>query len=165
MPTSEYKETMAAAARITAFDILQKVESGGYASDLLISHSVNLDSRDAGLASEIVFGVLRYRAQLDYLIGHYSGRRQKLDAEVRIALRMAIYQLRYLERIPPHAAVAESVELVKRAKKLSAAPFVNAVLRKVNRLPVKWPDRATELSVPAWMLERWMKQYGGAAAE
>lgn len=81
--------------RTIAFDILQKVESGGYASDLLLSHAAALDSRDAGLASQIVFGVLRYRAQLDYLIGHYSGRPRKLDSEVRTALRMAIYQLRY----------------------------------------------------------------------
>ena len=86
--------------RIAAFDILRKVDGGGYASDLLLAHCAGLDSRDAGLASEIVFGVLRYRAQLDYLIEHYSGRRAKLDLEVRIALRMGIYQLRYLERVP-----------------------------------------------------------------
>ena len=61
-----------APARIAAFDILRKVESGGYASDLLVSHSAGFDSRDAGLASEIVFGVLRYRAQLDYLIDRAS---------------------------------------------------------------------------------------------
>ena len=106
-----------AAARLLAFDILMKVESGGYASDLLLTHSAGLDARDAGLASEIVFGVLRYRAQLDFLIEHHSGRARKLDPEVRIALRMGIYQLRYLERIPPHAAVTDSVELVKRARK------------------------------------------------
>ncbi|MGA3242485.1 MAG: transcription antitermination factor NusB [Bryobacteraceae bacterium] len=155
---------MPTTARIAAFDILLKVESGGYASDLLISHSTTLDSRDAGLASEIVFGVLRYRAQLDYLIGHYSGRRQKLDPEVRIALRMAVYQLRYLERIPPHAAVAESVELVKRAHKRSAMGFVNAVLRKVTREPVTWPTREIELSCPEWLLARWESRYGAEAA-
>ena len=111
--------------------------------------------------SEIVFGVLRYRAQLDFLIQHYSGRpAAQLDAEVRIALRMGIYQMRYLERVPAHAAVTESVELVKRARKRSAAGFANAVLRKVDREPVAWPDRATELSHPAWLLERWDRQYG-----
>ena len=62
--------------------------------------------------------------------------------------------LRYLERIPPHAAVSESVQLVRRARKVSAAGFVNAVLRKVDRRPVAWPDRAVELSHPAWLLER-----------
>src|SRR5438445_3784726 len=96
-----------APARLAAFDILQLVESGGYASDLLLARTADLDSRDAGLASEIVFGVLRYRAQLDFLIIHYAGRSRKLDPEVRTALRMAIYQIRYLERVPPHAAVKE----------------------------------------------------------
>jgi 16S rRNA (cytosine967-C5)-methyltransferase len=147
-------------ARATAFDILQLVESGGYASDLLHSRTAGLSPRDAGLAHEIVFGVLRYRAQLDYLIGLYSGRKGKLDAEVRTALRLGIYQLRYLERIPAHAAVADTVQLVKRARKTSAAGFVNAVLRKVNRDPVEWPDRATALSMPEWLLGRWDREYG-----
>src|SRR5205823_2056387 len=108
-----------AAARLLAFDILMKVEAGGYASDLLLTHSAPLDARDAGLAAEIVFGVLRYRAQLDYLIEHHTGRARKLDLAVRIALRMGFYQVRYLERVPPHAAVKDSVELVRRARKTS----------------------------------------------
>ena len=92
--------------RAVAFDILLLVERGGYASDLLFSRTAALDSRDAGLASEIVLGALRVQSQLDFLIEHYSGRQAaRLDAEVRIALRMGIYQLRYLERIPAHAAI------------------------------------------------------------
>jgi 16S rRNA (cytosine967-C5)-methyltransferase len=155
---------MLSPARVTAFDVLRKVDFGSYASDLLLTHAAALDSRDAGLASEIVFGALRYQAQLDYLIELYSGRRQKLDPEVRIALRMGIYQLRYLERVPPHAAVAESVELVKRARKRSATGFVNAVLRRVTREPVDWPSREVELSCPEWLLARWERQYGAEAA-
>ena len=148
-------------ARDIAFRVLELVEKGGFASDLLRHESENLSPRDAGLAETIVMGSLRHQAQLDYLIENYSGRKQKLDPEVRIALRMGIYQLRYLDRIPAHAAVAEAVELVKRARKRSAAPFVNAMLRKVNREPVAWPDLATELSIPPWMLDRWQRQYGG----
>ena len=149
-----------ATARDTAFRVLDRVRAGGFASDLLRVESSHLDPRDAALAETIVFGCLRYQAQLDFLIEHFAQRHRKLDEEVRIALRMGIYQLRYLDRIPPHAAVAESVELVKRARKRSAAPLVNAILRKVNRDPAPWPDRATELSVPAWMLDRWDRQYG-----
>lgn len=150
-------------SREVAFRILKRVHSGGYASDLL--RGLALDLRDMALAETIVFGCLRFQAQLDYLIAHFSGRPQaKLDEEVRIALRMGVYQLRFLDRIPAHAAVAESVELVKRARKRSAASFVNAVLRKVDREPVKWPDPATELSIPAWMLERWQRQYGSETA-
>ncbi len=153
-----------AAARVVAFDILMKVESGGYASDLLMTHSAGLDARDAGLAGEIVFGVLRYRAQLDFLIGHHSGRARKLDPEVRTALRMGFYQIRYLERVPPHAAVKESVELVKRAHKTSAAGFVNALLRQANRDPVLWPAREIELSCPEWLLARWEAAFGAETA-
>ena len=152
-----------AAARLLAFDILRKVEAGGYASDLLLTQTAALDSRDAGLAAEIVFGVLRYRAQLDYLITHYAGKPRKLDLEVRIALRMGIYQLRYLERVPAHAAVKESVELVKRARKTSAAGFVNAILRQVDRDPVAWPTREIELSCPEWLLARWERHYGAGS--
>lgn len=148
-------------ARAIAFRILLKVHAGGYASDLLRQETATLASRDAGLAETLVFGCLRYQSQLDFLISHFSGRPQsKLDLEVRIALRMGIFQLRYLDRIPAHAAVAESVELVKAAHKRSAAPFVNAVLRKVNREPVRWPDRATELSLPDWLLVRWDRHFG-----
>ena len=122
------------------------MDRGGYAADLLAARAAPLDTRDAGLTSEIVFGVLRYRAQLDYLIEHYSGKpAARLDDPVRQALRMGIYQLRYLERIPAHAAVSESVDLIKLARKRSAAGFANVVLRKVDRVPVAWPSAGIEL--------------------
>lgn len=149
-------------ARVIAFDVLQRVDVGGYASDLLLASSSGVDSRDAGLASEIVFGCLRYRLQIDFVIDRLTGSRA-LDLEVRLALRTGVYQLRYLDRIPPHAAVGESVELTRRAGKKGAAGLVNAVLRKVNREPVKWPDRATELSCPEWLLARWEQQFGPEA--
>ncbi|MFB3778925.1 MAG: transcription antitermination factor NusB [Bryobacteraceae bacterium] len=153
-------------ARQTAFEVLLLVEQGGYASDLLMARTRKLDSRDAGLASEIVFGCLRFQGQLDFLIKHFSGRAAAgLDPETRESLRMGIYQLRYLDRVPGHAVVSEAVELVKRAGRRPASGLVNAVLRKVTRDPVKWPDRATELSHPAWLLGRWTEQYGEPAAE
>ena len=148
-------------ARTAAFDVLRAVQGGGYASDLLRRHS--LVDRDAHLASELVFGCLRYQAQLDHIISLWT--QARLDMEVRIALRMGIYQLRYLDRIPEHAAVTESVELVKRARKRSAAGLVNAVLRKINRDPISWPDRATALSTPAWLLEKWDRQFGPEVAQ
>ena len=158
--------TAASPLREISFDILKKVQGGGYASDLLRRDTAGLPTRDAALAESIVFGCLRRQGQLDFLIGHYSGRPSlKIDEEVRIGLRMGIFQLRYLDRVPAHAAVAESVELVKRARKKSAAGFVNAILRKVNREAVVWPDRPTEFSVPAWLLQQWEQQYGTPAAE
>ena len=137
------------------------VAGGGYASDLLLARCTHLDSRDAGLAEAIVMGVLRYRAQLDWLIERCSGRAAgRVDAEVMTALRMGIFQLRYLDRVPAHAAVGESVELVKRARKRSATGFANAVLRKAANVEMAWPSREVELSCPEWMLARWEEQFG-----
>lgn len=145
-------------ARKAAFRILQRVEQGAWASELLLAHTRDMDSRDAGLAHEIVFGCLRLQAQLDYLISVHVNRR--LDPEVRIALRMGIYQIRCLDRVPAHAAVSDSVELVKSAGLRSASGLVNAILRKTPRGAVQWPDRETELSCPAWLLERWDQHFG-----
>ena len=133
-----------------AFRVLMHVEGGAYASDDLRRESHSLDSRDAALAEAIVFGCLRHRAMLDHVIGP-----KKLDLEVRIALRMGAFQLLLLDRVPPHAAVSESVELVKLAKKRSAAGLVNALLRKVQ--PVAW---TAEQSLPGWMFDRWVAQFG-----
>jgi 16S rRNA (cytosine967-C5)-methyltransferase len=149
-------------ARRTAFQILNRVETGAWATDLLVAHTQQLDSRDAGLAWELVLGSLRRQAQLDFIINQLAPR--KLDIEVRIALRLGLYQLRHLERIPAHAAVTESVDLIKAAGKRSAAGLVNAILRRAPRSGVNWPDRATALSCPAWLLESWDRQFGPAAA-
>lgn len=152
-------------ARSAAFEILLRVLRGGYASDLLLERTVDLASRDAGLASELVFGCLRVRPQLDYLIDYYAGRPAKTEPGLRVALWMGIYQTRYLDRIPRHAAVDESVELAKRGGKRFAAGFVNAILRKVNRNPVAWPSRSIELCMPQWLLDSWTRQFGEPAAD
>ena len=138
---------------------------GGYATDLLLKLTAGMDSRDAGLASQIVFGCLRYQGQLDFLVRYYSHRKPAdVEDKVRIMMRMGLFQLRYLDRIPVHAAVHETVELAKRHRR-AAAGFVNAVLRKVNRAPVKWPDHETALSCPAWLIERWEKHFGPGRGE
>jgi 16S rRNA (cytosine967-C5)-methyltransferase len=121
-------------ARAAAFDILLRVEQqDAYASELLhSSRFAKLSPQDHGLATELVMGVLRWRSLLDAEISSASSQKlEKLDIEVLIALRLAAYQLIFLERVPDRAVVNESVELVKRARKRSAAPFVNAVLRKL----------------------------------
>lgn len=151
-------------ARTAAFDVLLRTLNGGYASDLLMAISAALDSRDAGLASEIVFGCLRYQAQLDAVIDPRLGTRE-LDPEVRIILRMGAYQLRHLDRVPAYAVVGESVELARRAGKHSAAGLVNAILRRLRRGPVTWKDRATALCMPEWLLKRWDAQYGREPAD
>jgi 16S rRNA (cytosine967-C5)-methyltransferase len=121
-------------ARTAAFDILLRVEQlDAYASELLhSSRYAKLSPADHGLATELVMGVLRWRSRLDGEIGDCSAKPvQKVDPEVLAALRLAAYQLLFLDRVPGRAAVHESVELVKRAGKRSAAAFANAVLRKL----------------------------------
>src|SRR5437879_3769585 len=122
-------------ARAAAFHILLRVARDlSYASELLHSSAYQrLSTPDHALATELVMGVLRWQLWLDNEIAQASSQPlSKLDLEVVIALRLALYQLRWLDRIPHRAAIHESVELVKRARKHSAAPFVNAVLRKLS---------------------------------
>jgi 16S rRNA (cytosine967-C5)-methyltransferase len=130
----------------------------------------DLSREDRALAQEIVLGVLRWQQSLDYFIERYSQRAvDRLDLPVLIALRIGLYQLRYLARIPQSAAVNESVNLVKRARTTSAAGLVNAVLRKAaGRLDDKAGEgladplerASVELSHPRWMLQRWQAAFG-----
>ena len=122
-------------ARAAAFDILLRVKrESSYAAELLHSRATApLSSVDHSLATELVMGVLRWQSLLDAEISQSSSQPlSRLDLEILVALRLAFYQLRSLSRIPARAAIHESVELVKRARKRSAAPFVNAVLRKLH---------------------------------
>ena len=162
-------------ARTTAFDILLRVErESSYASELLNSSKYERLSRpDHALATELVMGVLRWRSLLDDEIVAASAQPlQKLDLEVLIALRMAVYQFRWLDRVPQRAALHESVELVKRARKGSAAGFVNAVLRKLSSVPQSRELEETgsiqvvaqRFAHPLWMVERWAAEYGLDAA-
>jgi len=164
------------AARAAAFDILLRVErESSYAADLL--HSAvyeRLSTADHALATELVMGVLRWRSRLDDAISANSSHTlAKLDLEILIALRLGLYQFLWLDRIPRRAALHESVELVKRARKRSAAPFVNAVLRKLadtSPLPgadahanVRASDSGTiarTFAHPRWLVERWAREYG-----
>jgi 16S rRNA (cytosine967-C5)-methyltransferase len=163
-------------ARAAAFDVLLRVEqNNSYASELLHSSQFSkLSPADHALTTELVMGVLRWRSLLDAEIIRFSNKGvEKLDLEVLTALRLAAYQLLFLDRIPGRAAVHESVELVKRARKGSAAPFANAVLRKlasatadsVNKPgdPEEMVSAAAlsqKLAHPLWMVERWVQRFG-----
>jgi len=168
--------------------VLRRVEAeGGYASDLLHARLGEKKigptppratrDRDAALATELTLGVLRWQRLLDFLVEKHTKKPVRdMDVEVRLALRLGIYQLRFLTRVPARAAVDESVELVKKYGKRSAAGLVNAVLRRVaaeqerkkghlekltlaEKMPVA--DRlGIEWSHPSWMVERWVEQYG-----
>jgi 16S rRNA (cytosine967-C5)-methyltransferase len=140
------------------------------------------DDRDKSLTAEIVMGVQRWRATLDYLISHFSKRPiERLDPEVLEVLRLSAYQLLHLTRVPASAVVDDAVNLTGRAGKRSAQGLVNAVLRGISRarmtLPLpKRPDRldnedaaldylSITLSHPRWLARRWYRRYGFDAAE
>ncbi|HVC00056.1 MAG TPA: 16S rRNA (cytosine(967)-C(5))-methyltransferase RsmB [Candidatus Dormibacteraeota bacterium] len=178
-------------SRAIAYDVLSRVEAeNAYAADAL--HALlggdaarpprplaapveHLKRQDAALATELVFGVLRWQRLLDVLIERQAKRpAASLDMAVRLCLRLGAYQLLFLDRIPPSAAVNESVELVKRARKGSAASIVNAVLRHMPRgplppaemarlLPIRMPE-AERMGIlhshPTWMVARWLERLG-----
>jgi 16S rRNA (cytosine967-C5)-methyltransferase len=162
-------------ARAAAFDILLQVEKQqAYGSELLHSSQYQqLSFPDHGLATELVMGVLRWRSLLDRQVAKASTLAlNKLDVEVLTALRLAAYQLMFLDRVPASAAVNESVDLVKRARKRSAMPFANAVLRKLStELPksksglLSSPggnvhELADASAHPLWIVDRWTNEYG-----
>ena len=157
-------------ARRAAFNILEQVESGAFSSILLASEEPRLQPPDRALCHELVLGVLRWQLRLDKIVEHFSKRRiESLDVPVRIALRLGLYQLRYLTRIPAPAAVNESVSLVRAARLGSATAFVNAVLRRAIREAEYDPASdvsdpleriAINTSHPRWLIERWTTSFG-----
>src|SRR5580658_2966552 len=162
------------AARATAFEILLRVErEDSYAAELLHSAALaKLSARDHGLTTELVMGVLRWRAVLDRRVGASSSLKlERMDGEVLTALRLGAYQLLFLSRVPARAAIFESVELVKAARKRSAVPLVNAVLRKIVASGaedaiaeiIKSNDAITlaqNAAHPEWLVKRWIEEYG-----
>jgi 16S rRNA (cytosine967-C5)-methyltransferase len=158
-------------ARSAAFAILRRVEEeGAFASVLLAATDEEMRVDDRALCYELVMGCLRWQLRLDSLMAYYAGRSAEgLDAPVRRALRLGLYQLRFLTRIPASAVVNESVNLAYAARVRSAAPFINAVLRRALREPDYDPASfitdsfariAVETSHPAWLIERWANAFG-----
>lgn len=162
-------------AREAAFTVLNRVEGGdAFADILLMKETQGLAANEAGLATEIVYGVLRWKLWLDYAIDLFSSiRTKKLEHRVLNALRTGAYQLLFLDRVPAPAAINESVKLVRKdgARK---AGFVNAVLRKMDseRSTIAPPEGASlekRISVrwshPEWLVKRWVSRYGAERAE
>jgi 16S rRNA (cytosine967-C5)-methyltransferase len=175
---------MIAPARVAAYQILKAVSAG--TSDLptaIASTRASLtDDRDRALAAEIAAGVQRHRAALDHLIAIFAKRPlDRLDPEVVEILRLSIYQVLHLTRVPTSAVVDDGVDLARRAGKRSAAGFVNAVLRSISRtrqalpLPPRPEDAADRaaalaylsitLSHPEWLAARWLDRFGLDVAE
>lgn len=152
------------------WDIDVKEAYANLALDARLTGS-RLEGRDRALATELVYGVTRRRATIDWALSQVASRPlDQIDPWIRNDLRLAAYQILFMERIPQSAAVNEAVELAKVYGHAGVAKFVNGVLRNfLRRLPeLKWPDpaedRITALAVqhshPAWLVQEWTERFG-----
>jgi 16S rRNA (cytosine967-C5)-methyltransferase len=175
---------MTAPARTAAFRALRAVsaEHLDLPTALSRSRSALSDDRDRGLAAEIVTGTLRWQRSADHLIVHVARRPlSKIDGDVLTILRLSVYQLLHLDRVPAAAVVDDAVDMTRGAKKQSASGFVNAVLRSIlrqrHRLPLPpRPDNASDRAAalaylgvthshPEWLVARWLDRHGFDATE
>jgi 16S rRNA (cytosine967-C5)-methyltransferase len=161
-------------ARVTAARTLQRVARDDAFADLALEAELAarpLAPRDAALATEVVYGTLRWQRYLDWIVGPHSRRPlDALDPRVLVLLRMTAYQLVFLERVPAFAAVSDAVALAKGRSKQGTPEFVNAVLRSFTRRNPREhepqpPDdpreaAALKLSFPTWLATRWIERHG-----
>lgn len=155
--------------RDAALSILMEINNNQAYSNLLLHRTIEnyqLQDKDRGLLTELTYGTLQHRLTLDYYLEPFV--RGKLDPWVRELLRMSVYQIVYLTRIPPHAAVHEAVEIAKRRGHKRIPPTVNGILRSVLRQGVRSLDDikdpieriSIETSHPRWLIDRWVELYG-----
>ena len=167
---------MIAPARLAAYETVLAVASGraDLPSALARARQRLPDDRDRALAGEIATGAIRWQNASDHLVREFSGRATgKLDAEILAILRIGVFQLLHLDRVPASAVVDDAVQLAGRAGKRSAGGFVNALLRRVSRERAHLPLPASPpidflsitLSHPRWLAERWIARHGAADAE
>ncbi len=163
--------------RRAAYEILLRVDEGAFA-DLVLDSTLNrsqLDSRDRGLVTELVYGVLRLRMRIDFALIQFCDRPlHRMQADILRVLRLGAYQLLELDRIPAHAAVNSSVELVRELGQEKAAGFVNGILRSLERgkAEIDWPQPENirrylqhVCSMPVWLSKELMRLLPNAEAQ
>ena len=165
--------------RTVAFQILQKVEQDGAYSNLALNHAIRenkLGGVDSAFVSALVYGVLERAVTLDYIIKQYSKiPLRKIEAKTKLILRMGIYQLLFMDKVPDSAAVNESVNLAKKQRLNQSAGFINGVLRSITRAetPYRLPEKdkdavyyySVKYAVPQSLVRLWTQSYGEANAE
>jgi len=164
--------------RETAIDILMEIEKEHGYSGIVLSRSLNreagLDQRGRGLVTEIVNGCMRNLIWIDYIIDNFSKiPASKMEPFIRHLLRAAVYQIKFMDRIPISAAVNEAVKLARKRSFTGLSGFVNAVLRSIARSPTPLPDKAQGLdkylsvrySFPLWIVRYYINHYGAEKAE
>lgn len=157
-------------ARETALSIIHEVLEGGAYSNIALDGAfaaAKLDRRDRGFAAALSYGVISQKLFLDFQIKSFSNiGLKKISPRILNILRMGMYQILFMDRVPASAAVNESVRLARRYGHGGAAGFVNAVLRNMLRLGAKpAPDWAIRYSCPDWIIDLWKKERGSAGCE
>src|SRR5690625_150008 len=149
------------------FDILLKIDKAKSFSHLMIDQAIRkhqLSSKDAAFLTEIVYGTLQRQMTLDYYIDQFVQKKKQLTKWVRVLLRMSIYQMVFLERVPDYATINEAVKIAKQRGHRGISGLVNGVLRNVQRQGVQDTATIEDLSLrtshPKWLVTRWEKMYG-----
>jgi len=162
--------------RQTMLDVLIRIEKDKGFSNLLLNQELNqkdLNDKDKRLLTEVVYGTIQNQITIDYYLDPFIKNKKKLDLWVKQLLRMSVYQMVYLEKIPDHAVLHESVEIAKIRGHKGIASLVNGILRSMQRngLPdlslIKDPVEriSVETSHPIWLVERWIEMYGKERTE
>lgn len=157
--------------REAALNLLETIEKNQSYSNLLLNNVIkkeNISKKDVGLLTELTYGTLQRRMTLDFYLEPFIQKARKLENWVRILLRLTLYQMVYLDKIPERAAIYEGVEIAKRRGHKGIASMVNGVLRSVQREGLPSLDAindpieklAISTSHPQWLVEKWVKQLG-----
>lgn len=158
-------------SREVAVEVLHRVEADRAFSGTLLRRTLDragLPAADASLATELTLGTLRHRAEIDWVLSRVAHTPlDEVPSRIRAILRTAVYQLMFLDRIPPAAACSQAVQLAKQFGHPGTARFVNAVLRRIARAPVAVPEDggtaegiALRYSHPEWLVRRWVARFG-----
>lgn len=153
--------------RVVAARVLHRIEAeGAWASPALDAEieRAGLDSRDAALATEIVYGTLRALPSVDRAIAARQSKKGALEPFARAALRAATYQLLHLSGAPPHAVVSDTVSIVRAQRGEGLSRFANAVLRAIARERPEAPERPARIEVPRWLEGEIVRGLGDARA-
>lgn len=152
-------------------DLLLRIDEDSGFSHLVIDHEINrrkIEPKDQALLTEVVYGTIERKLTLDYYLDSFIKSKKKIDSWVRMLLRMSVYQMVYLDKVPTYAIIHESVEIAKQRGHKGIGSFVNGVLRNVQRKGVRDTQEikdqmkklAIETSHPKWLVKRWAKHYG-----
>lgn len=161
-------------ARSLALSVLEQVFDQGAYSNIALNKALEsspLSAQDKGLATELVYGTVSRKITLEWYLAHFIEDREKLDTWVYYLLMLSLYQLVYLDKLPPHAVVNEAVNIAKR--KPGTDKFVNAILRKMSQSTLPNPAEikrknkrlSVQYSVPVWLVQTLIAEYGDERAE